>query len=105
MLKLCSKYVQIMRKIYSNYAQIKTDIFSDVIYLIINRCEPRRPKDASGEHKVPDSRSPQASEARLYVFKHPCVSKHIFFLTLILCYAHFLTPTSPHKYLLHTALV
>ena len=43
--------------------------FSDVISLIINQCDPRRPKGASGGHKVPASRVAQASEARLYINK------------------------------------
>ena len=29
-----------------------TDIFRDAISLIINQCDPRRPKGASGGHKV-----------------------------------------------------
>ena len=44
----------------------KTDVFRDVIYLILNQCEPRRPLGASGRHKVSASRTPQASEARLF---------------------------------------
>ena len=53
-----------------NYSS-KTDIFRDVIYLIINQCAPRRPNDASGEHKVSASRAAQASEARLLLYiKH-----------------------------------
>ena len=46
----------------------KTDIFSDVISLIINKCEPRRPKGTSGGHKVSASRAAQASEAGLYIY-------------------------------------
>ena len=46
----------------------KTDIFRDDISLIINQCEPRRAKGASGGHKVSASRAAQASEARLYVY-------------------------------------
>ena len=30
----------------------KTDVFRDVIYHMINQCEPRRPEGASGGHKV-----------------------------------------------------
>ena len=44
----------------------KTDIFRDAISLIINQCDPRRPKGASGGHKVSASRAAQSSEARLY---------------------------------------
>ena len=43
----------------------KMDIFRDVISLIINQCDPRRPKGASGGHEVSASRAAQASEARL----------------------------------------
>ena len=43
------------------------DVFRDVIYLIINQCDPRRPKGASGGHKVSASRAAQASEARLWI--------------------------------------
>ena len=42
----------------------KMDIFRDVS-LIINQCEPRRPKGASGGYEVSASRAAQASEARL----------------------------------------
>ena len=44
----------------------RTDVFRDVISLIINQCDPRRPKGASGGHKVSASRAAQASEARLF---------------------------------------
>ena len=44
----------------------ETDLFRDVISLIINQCDLRRPKGASGGHKVSVSRAEQASEARLY---------------------------------------
>ena len=43
----------------------KMGIFRNDISLIINQCDPRRPKGASGEHKVSASRAAQASEARL----------------------------------------
>ena len=43
----------------------KMDIFRDVISIIINQCDLRRPKGASGGHKVSASRAAQASEARL----------------------------------------
>ena len=43
----------------------KMDTFRDVISLIINQCDLRRPKGASGGHKVYASRAAQASEARL----------------------------------------
>ena len=44
----------------------KIDIFRDAISLIINQCYSRRPKGASGGHKVSASRAAEASEARLY---------------------------------------
>ena len=46
-----------------------TGIFRDVISLIINQCDPRRLKGASGGHKVSASPAVQASEARLFIFK------------------------------------
>ena len=42
----------------------KTDIFRDVIYLIINQCDPRLTKGASGGHKAFASPA-EASEALL----------------------------------------
>ena len=47
----------------------RTDVFRDVISLIINQCDPRRPKGAPGGHKVSASRTAQASEARLHSIK------------------------------------
>ena len=44
----------------------RTDVFRDVISVIINQCDPRRPKGASGGHKVPATRAAQASEARCF---------------------------------------
>ena len=49
----------------------RTNVFRDVISLIINQCDPRRPKGASGGHKVSASRAAQASEARLLENKTP----------------------------------
>ena len=46
----------------------KMDIFRDVISLIINQCDPRLPKGASGGQKVSASRAAQASEAHLYIY-------------------------------------
>ena len=43
----------------------RTDVFRDVISLIINHCDPRRSNGASGGHKVSPSRVAQASEARM----------------------------------------
>ena len=43
----------------------RTYIFIDDISLIMNQCDSRRPKGASGGHKVSASRAAQASEARL----------------------------------------
>ena len=50
----------------------RIDIFRDVISLIINQCDPRRPKGASGGHFVSASRAAQASEARLYMLQSMC---------------------------------
>ena len=41
----------------------RTDIFRDAISLIINQCDPWRPKGVSGGHKMSASRAAQASEA------------------------------------------
>ena len=49
------------------------DIFRDVISLIISQFDPRRPKGASGGHKVSASRAAQASEARLYIYKYTII--------------------------------
>ena len=43
----------------------RTDVFRDVISILINQCDPRRPKGDSGGHKVSASRATQASKARL----------------------------------------
>ena len=48
---------------------IGTEVFRDVISILINQCDPRRPKGASGGHKVSASRAAQASEVRLYINK------------------------------------
>ena len=45
----------------------RTDIFRDDISLIINQCDSRRPKGASGGHEVSASRAAKASEARLFM--------------------------------------
>ena len=45
---------------------IITDVFREVIYLIINQCGRRHPKDASGGHFVSASLAAQASEVSLY---------------------------------------
>ena len=44
------------------YFNSKTDIFKDVISLIINQCEPKRPKGASRGHKVSANRAAQAAK-------------------------------------------
>ena len=46
----------------------RTDIFRDVISLILTQCDPKRPKGASDGHKVSASRTAQASESRLYIY-------------------------------------
>ena len=43
----------------------RTDVFRDVISLIINQCDPRHPQGAFGGHKVSASRKLQTSEASL----------------------------------------
>ena len=46
----------------------KTDIFRDVISLIINQCDSRRPKGASGGYEVFASRAAQqAKRACIYI--------------------------------------
>ena len=47
----------------------RTDIFRDGISLIINQSDPRRPKGASGGHKVSASRAAQASEY-IYIYSY-----------------------------------
>ena len=44
----------------------RKDVFTDVISLRINQCDPRRPNCASGERIVSASRAAQANEAGLY---------------------------------------
>ena len=44
----------------------RTDVFTEVISLIINQCDPRRPKGASGGRNVSASRAAQAIEAGLF---------------------------------------
>ena len=52
-----------------DYSSSRTDIFRDVISLIINQCDPMRPQGASRGYKVSANRAAQASEARLlYLF-------------------------------------
>ena len=43
----------------------RTDVFRDVISLIINQCNPRRLKGASGGHKVSASRAALTIKTRL----------------------------------------
>ena len=47
----------------------KMDIFIDAIFLIINQCDLRRSKGASGGHKVSASRA-----ARLYIYLYISVT-------------------------------
>ena len=44
----------------------RTDIFRDTFSLIINQCDPKQPKGASGGNKVSAIPAAQACEARLY---------------------------------------
>ena len=46
----------------------RTDVFKDVISLIINQCDPRRPKGASGGHKVSASRAASKRSALVYIY-------------------------------------
>ena len=55
----------------------KMDLFREVISLIINQCDPRRPKGAYGGHEVFASRAAQASEARLYIYIFQSIPKLI----------------------------
>ena len=48
---------------------IVTDVFRDVIHLIINQYDPRRPKGASGRQIVSASCAAEANEARLKSLK------------------------------------
>ena len=41
----------------------RTGVFRDIISLIINQCDPRRPQGAFGGHKVSASRATQAKRA------------------------------------------
>ena len=43
-----------------------TEAFRDVIALIMNQCDPRRPNGASGGHKVSASRAAQESDALVF---------------------------------------
>ena len=46
-----------------------TDLFGDVISIIIIQCQSRRPKRASSGNKMSANRAMEASEARLLVHK------------------------------------
>ena len=46
----------------------RKDVFRNAISLIINQCDPRRQKGASGGHNVSASRAAHASEAHLYIY-------------------------------------
>ena len=46
----------------------RTYVFRDVISLMINQCDLRRPQGASCGHKVSASRAAQASKACLYIY-------------------------------------
>ena len=47
----------------------------DVISLIINQCDPRRPTGPSGGQKVSSSRAAQTSEACLYQLYHTNITE------------------------------
>ena len=46
----------------------RTDVFRDVMSLIINQCDPRRPKGASGGHSVRQPRSASKRSALVYIY-------------------------------------
>ena len=52
-----------------------TDVFRDVISVIINKCNPRCSQESSGGHKVSASRAVQASVARLYIYIHTNINR------------------------------
>ena len=56
----------------------RTGVFRDAISLLINQCDPRRPKGASGGHKVFASRAALASEARLYIYTYIYIYIYIY---------------------------
>ena len=45
----------------------RTDVFRDVISLIINQCDPRSPKSASGGHSVRQRRSASKRSTLVYM--------------------------------------
>ena len=45
----------------------RTDVFRDFISLIINQCDPRRPKGASGGHSVRQPRSASKRSAIVHL--------------------------------------
>ena len=47
-----------------------TDVFRNVISLIINQCDPKRPQGVSGGHIVSASRAAQATEARACIYNN-----------------------------------
>ena len=61
----------IQRSAKNDYSSLhsKTDIFRDVIYHIINQCEPMRPKGASSGHSVRQPRSASKRSALVIIKK------------------------------------
>ena len=43
-----------------------TDVFRDVVSLMINQCDPRSPKGVSGGHKVSPSRAAQVKRGCIH---------------------------------------
>ena len=49
----------------------RTDLFRDIISLLINQCDPRRPKGASGGTKCPPAaQRKQAKRACIHIYAH-----------------------------------
>ena len=67
----------------------KMDIFIDAISLIINQCDVRRPKGASGGHEVSASRAAQASEAKRACFIYVARFTLPLFQLIIRCFIYF----------------
>ena len=65
----------------------KMAIFRDVIFHIINQCDPRRPKGASGGHKVSASRRSASKRSALVVimYRAHSIFKLITLTVLLIC--------------------
>ena len=63
----------------------RTHVFRDVIFLIINQCDPRRPKGASGGHIVSASRAAHSSKARLFIIRYYLKKERLSSLVTLFC--------------------